>query len=461
MVEGELLPTTPEQGNTGGHYDVGLAALAYAFDPLIREANPTVAPQIQQAVKNVRWEHRQIFGESPGSAVYTPAIYAPAAVGLAVGKALNLTILQSYHMARLTSHTACALMLGAAVVIFSPPLLAGLVLLLPMALFQMASPVIDGPSHALALLVLSMLWRLVQQGERVSGRLLAVWGIGAVVLITSRLHLLPMLLVPALVAWSLRAHKPASRAWLTTAMVSLFLVVSWTVWTLLEVRDTRIVRSMGTAASAVHYLSHPTELMTVLGRTLSDTERLGFLWTSFLGNLGSLDTQLSERAYALLGAGLTLGSVLTGLQAVAKRVPNDWNGPVATTAWHRDPVRMLRLGLTASAVASVLSVFLLLLWSWTPYPAHLIEGVQGRYFIAPAILLSYAAASQHGWQLGEGLVNRQGRQQQHTVNMLPQRLLNWTVWGLLIAFAWLSLDSLWSVLELRYPEWARSNLFFN
>lgn len=461
MVEGELLPTTPEQGNTGGHYDAGLAALAYAFDPLIREANPTVAPQIQQAAKNVRWEQRQIFGESPGSAVYTPVIYAPAALGLAVGKALNLTILQSYHLARLTSHAACALMLGAAVAIFSPPLLAGLVLLLPMALFQMASPVIDGSSHALALLVLSMLWRLVQQGERVSGRLLVVWGTGAVVLITSRLHLLPMLLVPAVVAWSLREHKPASRAWLATAMGALLAVLAWTLWTLLEVRDLRVVRAMGTAASAVHYLSHPSELLAVLGRTLSDTDRLGFLWTSFLGNLGSLDTRLSERTYALLGAGLALGFVLTGLQAVSKRVPGCWSGLVTTTAWHRDPVRMLRLGLVLAAMASVLSVFLLLLWSWTPYPAHLIEGVQGRYFIAPALLLSYAAVSRHGWQLGGGLVDRLGTPDQHTAKTLPQRLLTWTIWGLLVVFAWVSLDSLWSILGLRYPEWARSNLFFS
>lgn len=460
MVEGELWPTTPVQGNTGGHYDASLAVLAHAFHPLIREANPTVDPHIQQAVKSVRWEHRQIFGESPGSAVYTPAIYAPAATGLALGKALELTVLQSYHLARLMSHAVCALMLGLAVALFVPPLLAGLVLLLPMALFQMASPVVDGPSHALTLLILSMLWRLVQQGESVSGRLLTVWGTGAVVLITSRLHLLPVLLVPAMVAWSLREHKPASRAWLTTTVVSLLVVVSWALWTLLEVRDLRVVRAMGTAASAVHYLSHPYELMAVLGRTLSDTARLGFLWTSFLGNLGSLDTRLSEKTYSLLGIGLALGCVLTGLQAVMKRMPNDWNGPVATTTWHRDPVRMLQLGLIASAVASVLLVFLLLLWSWTPYPAYLIEGVQGRYFIAPALLLSYAAASQHGWQLEGGLKERLGKPDQHTVKTFPQRLLRWTVWGLLVVFAWVSLDSLWSVLGLRYPEWARSSLFF-
>lgn len=461
MVEGEWLLKTPAQGSTGGHYDAGLAVLAHAFVPLIREANPTVAPHIQQAVKNVLWTHRQVFGESPGAAVYTPVIYAPAALGLAVGKSLNLTVLQSYHLARFISHAVCALMVGIAVAVFSPPLLAGMVLLLPMALFQMASPVIDGPSHALALLMLSMVWRLVQQGERVSGRLLMVWSLGTVVLITSRLHLLPLLLVPAMVAWSLRGHKPASRAWLTTAMGALLAVLAWTLWTLLEVRDLRIVRAMGTAASAVHYLSHPSELLTVLGRTLSDSSRLDFLWTSFLGNLGSLDTRLSDKTYALLGTGIAIGSVLTGLQVVTNRLPGDWDSPAATTASHRDPVRMLRLGLVASAMASVLLVFLLLLWSWTPYPAHLIEGVQGRYFIGPALLLSYAAASQCVWEPKGGFAECQARLDHPRVKTTPRLLLTWAPWGLWIVFAWVSLDSLWSVLGLRYPEWARSNLFFS
>lgn len=458
IVEGEFWPTTPEQGNTGGHFDAGLSVLAYAFDPLIRDANPTVQPHIKQALKHERWEHRQIFGESPGSAVYTPLIYAPATIGLAVGKSLNLTVLQSYHLARFTSHAVCAAMLGMAVAIFSPPLLAGLVLLLPMALFQMASPVIDGPSNALALLILSILWRLVLQGERVSERWLALWGIGAVVLITSRLHLLPMLVVPVMVAWSLREHKRASRAWLATATVALLMVVSWTIWTMVEVRDLRIVRSMGTGESAVHYLMHPLELMAVLARTLSDASRLEFLWTSFLGNLGSLDTRLSETAYALLGTGLAIGLALTVVQAMANHGSGRWASLGATRPWHRDPVQMMRLGLVVSTMASALSVFLLLLWSWTPYPANLIEGVQGRYFIAPALLLSYAAASRCA-------LDRPGASGERTAglgqlgNVMHTRLLKWAACGLLMIFALASFDSLWTVLGLRYPDWALSNLF--
>ena len=49
---------------------------------------------------------------------------------------------------------------------------------------------------------------------------------------------------------------------------------------------------------------------------------------------------------------------------------------------------------------SALSVFLLLLVSWTPNPAHaqLIEGVQGRYFLVPALMVAMALAAPQGQQ---------------------------------------------------------------
>ena len=33
-----------------------------------------------------------------------------------------------------------------------------------------------------------------------------------------------------------------------------------------------------------------------------------------------------------------------------------------------------------------------MLVTWTPHPASVVKGVQGRYFVVPAILLGYAAS---------------------------------------------------------------------
>ena len=53
----------------------------------------------------------------------------------------------------------------------------------------------------------------------------------------------------------------------------------------------------------------------------------------------------------------------------------------------RDAV--FRLSLLAIAALSFLLIFFALLVTWTPHPAHVITGVQGRYFLVPALLLGY------------------------------------------------------------------------
>ena len=52
--------------------------------------------------------------------------------------------------------------------------------------------------------------------------------------------------------------------------------------------------------------------------------------------------------------------------------------------WH------IRLLLASAALASVGLIFLALLVTWTPHPATLVQGVQGRYFVVPMLLLGYA-----------------------------------------------------------------------
>jgi uncharacterized membrane protein len=51
--------------------------------------------------------------------------------------------------------------------------------------------------------------------------------------------------------------------------------------------------------------------------------------------------------------------------------------------------------LIGMALLSALSVFLLLLVAWTPDPTHaqLIEGVQGRYFLVPTLMVAMAVAA--------------------------------------------------------------------
>jgi len=417
MAEGEWLPPTPAGASTGGHFDVGLVALAQAYVPLVEERNPAVSDEIKTRAVTQGWLHRKGFGEAPGAAVCMPIIYLPAAGGLAVGRSFGLTVLQSYHMARWGSHLACAVLLGLAVWIWTPPLLAWAILLLPMSLFQMASPVIDGPAHALCVFVLSLFMAFWTRDLSPRPLWVWVWAAGLVVLITARLHLAPLLALPWMLFW-----KSRSKSWMWVALSCLAVCVMWVIWALTTVVDHRIQRALSTAEIARHYLTHPQEIWSVFERTLSDSGRLEFLATSFIGNLAKLDTRLPDQAYEALGIGLAL--------ALAASLP------LCASKGSTWPARLSLIG---GSVAAVLMSFALMLLSWSPFPTGMVEGVQGRYFIAPALMLAYGVSG----------FNRPTR-----INASTSALQ--TV--MLLAFGALSLYYLLPTLLERYPAWARSSV---
>jgi uncharacterized membrane protein len=81
------------------------------------------------------------------------------------------------------------------------------------------------------------------------------------------------------------------------------------------------------------------------------------------------------------------------------------------------------------ALVSALIVFAALLAAWTPHPATIIQGMQGRYLLLPALLASCA--------LLPAL----------PAPAMGRRLIPWTV---LAIFAMLSLVLLLQVLQARY-----------
>jgi uncharacterized membrane protein len=128
--------------------------------------------------------------------------------------------------------------------------------------------------------------------------------------------------------------------------------------------------------------------------------------------LGSLDAPLPSPFYPVLWAGLALCALTSVV------LPRDLG---------RDLV--VRTLLLASALASTLLIFLALLITWTPHPAVVVNGVQGRYFVVPALLAAYAlSGSAH---TGSG----------------PRRLLSQTTAAL---FVGISVTALLATLITRY-----------
>lgn len=421
LVEGEWMHTTPPGANSGGHFDEALGALSRAYVPLIRERNPQVPAEHQEAARSQGWLHQTTFGEAPGSAAYTPFVYFPAALGLALGRALDWGVLDSYHLARLGSQVVCAALLGWAMLIWRPPALAWAVLLLPMSLFQMAAPVVDGLAHALTVWVLSVFMRLWQRpGEEVGWAWLGGWCAAIVVLVTARLHMLPLLALPFAISWR---HQDLRRPWALAGAASASAVAGWVAWVMVSVVDKRLEREQSTGWVLGYYLGNPDEVWAVLERTLTNEDRLGFLVDSFIGNLGWLDTRLPNEAYGVLAYALLCALVLSLPWGLSGR-----------------PTALPRLLFIGGALASVALSFLLMLLTWNPFPTQMIEGVQGRYFIAPALVLAY------------GLSDFNPPQNHAAVSKFHGALV-------LLCMAAVSLFYLGNTLLARYPGWARGSLW--
>ena len=376
LLTGDFFMRKPaNQSYAGVMVDVGLIDYFRAYERIPYNPDNRVSGALAAEAESIRWQSRPHFSMAPGAAYNMPLIYLPQGAALAIGKRLDLSVHHSYTLARwLTLCTSLLLLLLA--FRWCPPTAPLLALLfLPMSLFQWASPTIDGLSLALAVWCAALFLHLMAQPQRGSiGKLLAL-SFGLLLLATCRIHLLPMIVLLGLLALQWRWWQ----AWLAMAVV-LTLSLGWTLTVVGASYVARGTTAIGTGGAILHYLQHPGDFWGALGRTLSDADQLAFYWRSFIGILGWLDTPLPGWAYGWIG-GLFLATVSLALPGV-RRVLS------------MSEARTARLCLVGLGMFAIMLVFIALLLTWNPLAPSVIEGVQGRYFIIPFALLTFACENQ-------------------------------------------------------------------
>lgn len=407
IADGRWLLERKDGSDSGGYFDKGLIRFQIAHVPMIEDPRARMTPEARADVEALRWDRQELFFTPiAGTGYYLPVVYLPQALALWVGERLDLSVLNSYRLARLMALAATLGLLAAACRILKPNVLTWALMLLPMTVFQAVSPTLDGLASALAVLTLALFLRAV---EHPAGRTAPpAWGLAVALLLlcTSRIHVLPLLALPFYLAWR-------RRSWRECALAALLLMacVGWVLFTLRTTVDTRIAREHSTTFLVGHYLRAPWEFVQVIWRTVTDPGIREFYLQSFIGKLGWLDTLLAPRAYTWLWAGL-------GACAVASL-------SVVTLRQDAGARAMLLL----ASAGSVALVFFALLVTWNAHPAATIQGVQGRYFLVPAMT---AAAALSG-------------------TAAPR---TWSPWWrstpLLLAFAAAALWSLVAALLLRY-----------
>lgn len=362
--------TPRDLSGLGGWVDKNLVLFSSAYLAVATQQKGVLATDVKAHVATLNWAKETVFYPVPGTGYYFPLIYAPQAFALWTGRAAGLTVAHSYQLARTTTLlVACSLLaLAWRRLVPNPAVIA--IATLPMCLFQILSPTVDGITTALAILAVS---QFLSHLENNSASPTTPWGLYVSVffLVTSRTHLLPLLLLPIYLAWRERTKS----TWISGTVLSL-MSLAWILYAMVNTTDIRVVRNQTSSELLLAYMVQPQAFLHLMWRTLQNYDLQRFYFQSFIGILGWLDTPLRKTDYAMLGTGLALAA----------------GASLSWQRWRTDLAS--RAVLLFIAFTSIVMVFLALALTWTPYPAQTIEGVQGRYFTIPALFVGYALSGQ-------------------------------------------------------------------
>lgn len=378
ISKGEWLLSTPPGRNSGGFVDEGLIAFVDVYSTIIADAGARITVPHKALIAKLHWGAGERYYPVPGTGYYIPLVYAPHAAAMWVGRSLDLGIASTYYLVRGFCVLSCLALLAVASRVLRPPALVIGLLALPMTLSQFVSPSLDGVTTCLAVLTLSIFWRRVSAPEDLPVAYTWVLAACVALLASSRVQLLPLLAMPLYLAWA-RGSRRDAWAGLAAALVSAI----WLAYALTHTLDTRIKRGHSTSELLTQYALDPGAYFSIVWQSVSDSNVWRFYTSSFIGILGWLDTWLPEWSYPVLWWCLAACTVASLLRV----------------RWTEAP--LARAALAVAAVACAGLVFFAMLITWTPHPAVKIEGVQGRYFIVPAIILAYALGatlSPRGWR---------------------------------------------------------------
>lgn len=365
LASGQVMLQNSEGHSSGGPIDTGLLSYIHAYQGFIGKPDIKLSSNEIAEADSIQWTGEEEFGSAPGTGYYFPLVYVPQAIGLKTGQLLSLSVDQSYKLARLSTLLISSIVLFFAFRLYTPSVFALALLLIPMSIFQMASTSLDVLSTALAVLILSLFMRIASTEGRADSSLIYALSGALFLLVSSKINLLPLIGLLLLAGWKARDKKIAG-----AALVVFFAVALWFVFALRNTVDMRVSVGATTASIIVFYLKHPFAFFDVLCATLP-AYGVSYI-NSFFGALGWLDAPLQAEAYKRL-------YVLTGCAFLVS---------VSFKCWSQEwPERGF---LVVCAIVSSLLVFFALLITWSVHPAKIIEGVQGRYFLIPMLMLAYA-----------------------------------------------------------------------
>jgi uncharacterized membrane protein len=344
---------------SGGAVDPALLKAVAPFNAMA--FHPDIRAERADWVPNIYWSDARVLVHFQ-TANYPPFFYLPSAAGIVAGREFGLSVVQTLYLSRLLTGLvavaigalAIAIADGAAPWIFA-------ILLLPMPLSLMASASQDALLIACAALAAALLVRGIGQPIASDGRLLT----GLVI----TLSLVAMARPPFGALALLPLGLPQMRLWrrLLAFLAVVICTLAWArIAAITSLTNVGAVVGGDPAAQIQLIREHPLSAIEAIAATIA-------MWKAylmeFIGVLGWLDTFLPFAYYR--GATIMLIVAATAAMLGTKGKP-------VTAACY---------SITAAAIAiATLGVFVIQYVTWT-VPGHpTVEGVEGRYFLAPALV---------------------------------------------------------------------------
>ena len=296
VADGHLFGRKIEGNDAGGMLDPAAPIFAHNFDALKFAPERKLDNDTSEAAAALRWEEAPVAPAAfPNTAIYPFFLYLPASVGLAVGRALQLSVLDSFYMGRLaTALTAVAVASLALAVCGRGRTLLFVILCFPMTLSLFASVSQDAMSIALGTFAAAAWSGYVSRGAAMPAAVRAVVALALGAVAAARIPLMPLYVL------ALLPTRPSMSGRFRPRLVDVAAAAAGLVPVAVGIYGAHAAKvpfRAGDGVSPIGQLRwmavHPLEALTVAARTLGiDTLRH---LRELVGVLGWLDTDLLLR----------------------------------------------------------------------------------------------------------------------------------------------------------------------
>ena len=369
LSQSKFILSSNEGSDSGGVINNGLLNYINSYYlEFMKKREFSISKEKIDIANSIKWSTDSKFDTVGGTAFYFPLIYTPQAIGLLIGQKSNFTVNQSFKLARISTIIFTYLIIYLAFKIYTPPPISAALLVIPMTLFQMSTSVIDGEATAIFLLIISMFLSVIKNKAHGIAPIYIMGGL-MLILLPSRPHMLPII---SFLFLSIQYKKYSKKHYIASFLIFLA-IISWFYIASKTTIDTSVNKNIQTLEIITYYIERPLNFIKLLFATILNFEKLQIYTASFIGVLGWFDIIFNYSTYYIIF------SILVFIVALSF----SWDNFLKN--------KNINIMILGSSITSIILIFFLLLVNWNPHPAkNLIEGVAGRYFLMPMLLLAYA-----------------------------------------------------------------------